>query len=647
MENSQKVLLTRIFVTFLISLEVSSMSTREEEGLLVGVQLVLDYSNPDARVRREADSNLPDHLSFLVPTAEGDVTLHMRRSRLLPTSMLNSNVTRLFSQPSLPPQLSPAPFQQAAWRTRSTSSVSNTAVLEPLHENIAPFAQNFPASREIEIRESPVHASSIVYHYLNVAVYTDIGRHASMIVRRTGGDYTLRGSFHHNLTEWHMEPAARVRRQTGGVTSHRLVRGRPKVKTVSFAGDAIIDDEPPVEILSLEERNRYSLERLARLRGKGDNLNQRAVTGRPKKTKTGDKSKMAAVEHIVEMVFVVDYADYERFVNYYGSSEASNELTVWYTYVAEGINIRYRTIIDPDIVIGTKVILLKVLTTDAEDDFIEDLVSSGAFNGGQGLDAFRNWIQDGANGIPNADHYMYFTGFSISGAVGIAYLSRVCTASGVSITVNDFSAFTAEVAAHELGHSLSALHDGNSPGCSDSTMNIMNAISSLPIPSSVRGNPWRFSSCSISFFKSYLDGYSCTEPSNTGSTDALPAPTGDARAGIALDRDDQCKLFFESSSSGYCSSVQNNNGGEGNLCSGMYCTNPSSPGSCRAMIPLEYTNCGSGKWCRTGFCLDEGVEPTNPPAPPPGPETIFDCIPFLLRLDFFGLLSCLRDVLFG
>ena len=49
--------------------------------------------------------------------------------------------------------------------------------------------------------------------------------------------------------------------------------------------------------------------------------------------------------------------------------------------------------------------------TDAEDDFIEDLVSSGAFNGGQGLDAFRNWIQDGANGIPNADHYMYFTGY--------------------------------------------------------------------------------------------------------------------------------------------------------------------------------------------------------------------------------------------
>ncbi|KAK3773410.1 hypothetical protein RRG08_067129 [Elysia crispata] len=319
--------------------------------------------------------------------------------------------------------------------------------------------------------------------------------------------------------------------------------------------------------------------------------------------------------------------NYNGFVSYYGSSEASNELTVWYTYVAEGIDIRYRTIIDSDIVIGTKVTLLKVLTIDAEDDFIEDLISSGAFDGGEGLDAFRNWIQDGANGIPNADHYMYFTGFSISGAVGIAYLSRVCTTSGVSITENDFSAFTAEVAAHELGHSLSALHDGNNPGCSDSTLNVMNAISTIPIPSSTRGNPW---------------SYSCTEPSNTGSTDALPAPTGDDRAGIAQDRDDQCKLFFESSSSGYCSSQQNNNGGESNLCSGMFCSNPASSRSCRAMIPLEYTNCGSGKWCRTGFCLDEGVEPTNPPPGPSVPQSIFDCVPFLLRLDFLGLVFCLR-----
>ena len=33
---------------------------------------------------------------------------------------------------------------------------------------------------------------------------------------------------------------------------------------------------------------------------------------RTRKTETNDKSKRDTVEHIVEMVFVVDYADYER-----------------------------------------------------------------------------------------------------------------------------------------------------------------------------------------------------------------------------------------------------------------------------------------------------------------------------------------------
>ena len=38
------------------------------------------------------------------------------------------------------------------------------------------------------------------------------------------------------------------------------------------------------------------------------------------------------------------------------------------------------------------------------------------------------------------------------GAIGIAYLSRVCTTGGVSITENDFTTGTGVVAAHELGH---------------------------------------------------------------------------------------------------------------------------------------------------------------------------------------------------
>ncbi|RUS88878.1 hypothetical protein EGW08_003317, partial [Elysia chlorotica] len=443
-----------------------------------------------------------------------------------------------------------------------------------------------------------------------------------------------------------------------------------------------------VEVLSLEERNRYRLQRLARLRGEGDNLNQRAVTGRDTKRENPHRFKRNAVTHIVEMAFVVDYKDYERFISMHGSSDATSEATVWYTFVAEGIDMRYRTISDFDVVVGTKVTHFRLLTTDAEDDFIEDLTSGSTFDGGAGLNAFMGWVQTPSSNIPNADHYMYFTGFDLRGASGIAYGSRVCTSSGVSITENTFTAGVGAVAAHELGHSLSASHDAQTATCSDSTQNIMSTIFSIPVQLSNTGNPWKFSPCSVQDFKLYLDGFSCTEPQNTGSTDLLPAPTGDDRAGLAQSRDDQCRQYFRDSSSSYCTIVQAQNGGEGSLCGGMYCSIPGSPLSCRTMLPLEYTTCGAGQWCRAGFCVAVEEDTTTTQAPttttstttttttttsttqapttttttttqapttpstaspttttteaPAGPRSIYDCIPFLRAYDIRGFWNCYR-----
>ncbi|KAK3773404.1 hypothetical protein RRG08_067123 [Elysia crispata] len=559
-----------VTLCFLFS-EVVLVPSSDIQEHFVDIELLSEDSYQDARVRREVDTNLPDQLNFHVPLNKGEVTLRMKRSRLLPTVTSDSDV-------------------------------------------ITPFSKD-------------------------VAVYTDVHSGAAMIARREESEYSLQGSFLHDQEEWHLEPVERATRGAGGRKSHRLMKGRPNVETISFAGDAYVDNEPPVEILSLSQRNRYRLQRLARLNGKGNNESQRA-----------------AVEHIVEMVFVVDHADYQKWVSYKGAANAVNEMTIWYTYIAETIDIRYRTISDSDIAVGSKVIHLKILTTDSEDDFIEDLISSGTFDGGEGLDAFRTWYQEPSSNIPNADHYMYFTGFDIQGASGVAYQDRVCTASGVSITENTFTAGVGAVAAHEFGHSLSASHDVNTGSCSDSTANIMAAIFSIPVTTANRGNPWRFSSCSISSIKSYLSGVTCTEPQNTGSTDVLPAPSGNNRAGIALDRDDQCKQYFQNSASSYCSNsasfycsgVQSQNGGESSLCGGMFCAIPTNPGFCETVLPLEYTTCGSGKWCKTGSCVDEGVEPTNPPTEEPTePQTIFDCIPFLFRGDFLGLLTCFRDVLFG
>ncbi|GFN99652.1 Zinc metalloproteinase/disintegrin [Plakobranchus ocellatus] len=217
--------------------------------------------------------------------------------------------------------------------------------------------------------------------------------------------------------------------------------------------------------------------------------------------------------------------------------------------------------------------------------------------------------------------------FSIRGATGIAYGSRVCTVSGVSISENSFSAGVGIVAAHELGHSLSANHDSDVSGCSDSTQNIMSTIFSLPIQSANRGNPWKFSSCSIEAFKVYLNGFTCTEPQNTGSVDRLPAPTGNERAGLAQSRNEQCRRSFQDSSSSYCSLVQIQNGGEDSLCGGMYCSIPGSPNVCRPLLPLEFTTCGTGKWCQLGICVDVEEDTTTTPATTQAPTTTTTQVP--------------------
>ncbi|GFS02034.1 A disintegrin and metalloproteinase with thrombospondin motifs 1 [Elysia marginata] len=455
----------------------------------VPVAVESEDSNPDARVRRDADSNLPDLLNFQVPLTEGEVTLRMKRSRLLPTATSHDDV-------------------------------------------ITPFSEN-------------------------AAVYTDMDNGASMIVKRESGEYSMQGSFQHGHTEWHLEPLDRNKRQAAGNgESHRLFPGPPPdVQTISFIGDTVVDNEPPVEILNLADRNRHRMERMRnrQLRqGNNQNNNQREATDGERARGGNRRSKRDAIQHTVEMVFVVDRADYEKWVSFKGASNAIPEMTLWYTYVAEAINIRYRSINDPDIAMSTVVTFLRILTTET-DDFIQDLISFSTFDGGAGLNAFRTWYQDPVNGIPNADHYMYFTGYDIRSASGIAFGSRVCTSSGVSITENSFTAGVGAVAAHELGHSLSAAHDSQTASCSDSTQNIMSTVFQLPVQTANTGNPWKFSSCSIDAFKSYLSSFTCTEPQNTGTADRLPAPTGNARAGLALDRNDQCRLYFRDNSSFYCS----------------------------------------------------------------------------------------------
>ncbi|XP_059168802.1 salivary glue protein Sgs-3-like [Physella acuta] len=119
--------------------------------------------------------------------------------------------------------------------------------------------------------------------------------------------------------------------------------------------------------------------------------------------------------------------------------------------------------------------------------------------------------------------------------------------------------------------------------------------------------------------------------SSSSSSESLSMEDVSSGDGEILDWDEQCQHFFGSSSSTYCRTQQISQGGEQNLCGGMFCKLPGSS-TCQAMIPQEFTPCASNKWCVAGKCVDKITSrPTTPQD---------DCVQFL-RVDIIKYRACL------
>ncbi|PVD33295.1 hypothetical protein C0Q70_04548 [Pomacea canaliculata] len=113
-------------------------------------------------------------------------------------------------------------------------------------------------------------------------------------------------------------------------------------------------------------------------------------------------------------------------------------------------------------------------------------------NTNQVLAKFSDWVSNPNTTLPSYDHLTLFSGYEFikvdgttliaSDAItGLAYLSSLCLTDGKSSSVvEDHGGFRCMfTAAHELGHSLSAEHDGNENACSASDQYIMTSTSSL------------------------------------------------------------------------------------------------------------------------------------------------------------------------
>ncbi|KAK6960539.1 GPI-anchored protein PB15E9.01c [Biomphalaria glabrata] len=402
------------------------------------------------------------------------------------------------------------------------------------------------------------------------AVYTDAAHRSSFVVHRNNGRYSLKGTLSVSDASWSLEPL----QQEAAVTksqNHRAIR-RLEAPAIHYGNDAILDKLERPELIHSKKLYRHP----------------------------GHRQRRAVTRHVIEVAFIVDYADYQKWVALYGDTDALIRMRLWYTSVADALRALYESITDPDISITTSVTVLKILTTAAADTFIANITTNGQFDAGTGLSVLASWAQLQAD-IPLSDHYMLFTGRDVIGVSGIALLARTCTSFGVSIVENDFSGLTAQVAAHELGHSISSDHDSQTGGvCSDTDQYIMAAISAVNVELGNEGKPWKFSNCSINSFKTYLTSKTCTRPEYTSTVDVLPAPQVGQRAGEVLSKDDQCRLALNYPQSSYYAGSAAD---QAKLCSGMWCFSPLGNGIITLVRPLAYTSCGTNMICLQGFCV--------------------------------------------
>ncbi|CAL1534736.1 unnamed protein product [Lymnaea stagnalis] len=331
----------------------------------------------------------------------------------------------------------------------------------------------------------------------------------------------------------------------------------------------------------------------------------------------------AVTDYYVDVVAVVDYQAYRRFASETGNRTASlYDVQEYYAFVFHGVDVMYQSITATNYRLHVHLIKIIVCETPESSPFTVPYhvthLPKDEVDGETALNALTAFVEGpGRDSVTPYDHVMLFTGYDITSddgmavstsGIGRANMATTCRTAGNSTSlIEDHGDYACtDTAAHELGHSLSANHDGDYNSCSSLDHYIM-AWSLIHDSDATKLNPWKFSICSITYFTNYIQqqvdtpfGKACLETS-LRERSVLP-DVSNRLLGQEILPDEQCRMAYGEKSE-YCRGSEF--GKVSDICTTMFCLNPVNTNFCYKYLALHGTTCGSGKVCIGGACVTQ------------------------------------------
>ncbi|KAK0064442.1 ADAM family mig-17, partial [Biomphalaria pfeifferi] len=230
------------------------------------------------------------------------------------------------------------------------------------------------------------------------------------------------------------------------------------------------------------------------------------------------RRRNAMRDYYVDVVALIDKKRFRWFLQQSKEhyTNAMHNIQEHYAMMFSGIDMFYNGINHPNYTVHVRLCKIFVLQTPNASIFIDKYASDDKLNSPQALKALGKFFVGAGRPIVGFyDYVMLFTGYDLfkydnSGKriytySGSTYVGTMCRTDGTSCgVVEDYRGPDIRAIAHELGHSLSAEHDGDGNDCSNSDRYIMNNGLNRKQTPETKYNPWIFSACSVKYFTKFL-----------------------------------------------------------------------------------------------------------------------------------------------